>query len=255
MGRPFRRFRLVYSDPELSGQPPPYDGPAVQIWELVGPDGSPPWRAGVAEPGPATERTREHGPVDARRCPSREGRRRRVRHGQALQDSGDPRGPRRGRGALYAFTRGGKKGDERWKLVKVETGSITEKAVAVGQIQPRQKFQVKSKISGIVKVCRVQVGDSVKAGDPLFEIQPDPTPLELTEVDRRVESAQSSLNRAKVEFDRIRELAAQGVAPRSDVDVKREAFELATIALRKAEGDRDLTRRDASRRARPGWSR
>ena len=35
------------------------------------------------------------------------------------------------------------------KIVLAESGSITEKALAVGQIQPRQKFQVKSKISGI----------------------------------------------------------------------------------------------------------
>ena len=56
------------------------------------------------------------------------------------------------------------------KLVAVEQGSITEKAIAVGQIQPRQKFQVKSKISGIVRKCMVNVGDRVKTGDALFEI-------------------------------------------------------------------------------------
>ena len=92
---------------------------------------------------------------------------------------------------IYAY-RGGKKADGGLKLIDAQLGSITEKAVAVGQIQPRQKFSVKSKISGIVKVCRVEVGDRVKAGDPLFEIGPDPTPLELTEVDRRVESSQAT---------------------------------------------------------------
>jgi hypothetical protein len=39
------------------------------------------------------------------------------------------------------------------------------------------------------------------------EIAPDPTPLELTEVDRSAESAQASFVRAKAEFDRSRELA------------------------------------------------
>ncbi len=93
--------------------------------------------------------------------------------------------------AVYAFTRSRKK-DNGLKLIEAQTGSITEKAVAVGQIQPRQKFSVKSKISGIVKSCRVQVGDFVRARDPLFEIAPDPTPLEQTEVDRQVDSAQAS---------------------------------------------------------------
>src|SRR5712691_9390318 len=93
---------------------------------------------------------------------------------------------------VYAWTRSGKKDASGPKQVEVTSGAIVEKAVAVGQIQPRQKFQVKSKISGIVRRALVQIGDTVKAGDPLFEIAADPTPLEKTEVDRRVESAEAS---------------------------------------------------------------
>ncbi len=143
---------------------------------------------------------------------------------------------------LYAWASAGKKGENGLKLVPAEVGSITEKALAVGQIQPRQKFQVKSKISGIVKVCRVEVGDRVKAGDPLFEIAPDPTPLEVTEVDRQVESARATFERARVDFERFKELSRQGIVPKSDVDGKRESFELARVALTKAEQNRELTR-------------
>ena len=41
---------------------------------------------------------------------------------------------------VYAWTRNAKKGDGGLKQVEVIQGSIVEKAVAVGQIQPRQKF-------------------------------------------------------------------------------------------------------------------
>ena len=142
---------------------------------------------------------------------------------------------------VYAFTRSQKK-ENGLKLVEATVGSITEKAVAVGQIQPRQKFSVKSKISGIVKSCRIEVGDFVKAGDPLFEIAPDPTPLEQTEVDRQVDSAQASFVRAKVDFERAVELQRQGIIPKSDVDSRRESYELAKIALEKAQQNRALTR-------------
>ncbi len=143
---------------------------------------------------------------------------------------------------VYAWSRGGK-GDKGPKLVEVTSGSIVEKAVAVGQIQPRQKFQVKSKISGIVRRALVEVGDTVRAGDALFEIGPDPTPLEVTQVDRDVDSAQASYDRAKVDFDRATELSKSGVMPKSDTDQKREAFELARVALEKAVQNRDLTRK------------
>src|SRR5215470_13613419 len=146
-------------------------------------------------------------------------------------------------GALYALARSSKGDKDGLKQVTVESGSITEKAVAVGQIQPRQKFQVKSKISGIVKRSMIEVGDTVKAGDPLFEIAPDPTPMEVTEVDRQVESAQASYQRADTDYKRAIELGQSGVMPKSDVDAKKEAFELAKVALTNAEQNRDLTRK------------
>src|SRR5436190_20173122 len=145
--------------------------------------------------------------------------------------------------AVYAWTRTGKKNANGLKEVEVTTGSIVEKAVAVGQIQPRQKFQVKSKLSGIVRRALVQVGDTVKTGDPLFEIAPDPTPLEVSEVDRRVDSAQASYRKAEADYQRAVELAKGGVMPKSDVDARKESYELARVALMKAEQDRDLTRK------------
>jgi HlyD family secretion protein len=144
---------------------------------------------------------------------------------------------------LYAWSRNGKKGDGALKEVEVTEGTIVEKAVAVGQIQPRQKFQVKSKISGIVRRALVQIGDTVQAGDPLFEIAPDPTPLEVTEVDRQVESAQASFNRAQSDYQRSLELSRSGVLPKSDADAKKESYELARVALNKAGQNRDLTRK------------
>jgi len=148
-----------------------------------------------------------------------------------------------GSAGLYAWSRNGKKGEGGIKEVEVTSGTIVEKAVAVGQIQPRQKFQVKSVIPGLVRRALVQVGDTVKAGDPLFEIAADPTPLEISVVDRQLESSQASYNRAQSDFQRTTELARSGVIPKSDVETKREAFELARVALTKAQQDRELTRR------------
>jgi len=145
--------------------------------------------------------------------------------------------------AVYAWTRNNKKNANGLKEVEVTTGSIVEKAVAVGQIQPRQKFQVKSKISGIVRRALIQIGDTVPAGAPLFEIAPDPTPLEVTEVDRRVESAAASYRKAEGDYQRTQELSRQGVMPKSEAEARREQFELARVAMTKAEQDRDLTRK------------
>jgi HlyD family secretion protein len=133
--------------------------------------------------------------------------------------------------------------EEPFKLVKVERGSITEKAIAVGQIEPRLKFEVKSKISGIVKRCAVEVGDRVAPGDALFEIVPDPTPTELVEAQRRVEAARSAHKLAESNWSRSSELSRQGIIAKDQQDERLEAFELARIELKSAEDNLELTRK------------
>ncbi len=145
-------------------------------------------------------------------------------------------------GGIYAWV-GSRGGDENGNvLVEAEIGSITEKALAVGQIEPRERFQIKSKISGIVKRCFVEVGDEVSAGDALFEIAPDPTPQELLNVDHRVRSSEASFQKARADYERGRELHEEGLMAKGELDALREIFELARIARQQAHDNQDLTR-------------
>jgi HlyD family secretion protein len=134
----------------------------------------------------------------------------------------------------YAWVQNRQPDNEGFTLVEVTRGDITEKAVAVGQIEPRQKFHIKSKISGIVKRCPVEVGDRVKVGDPIIEISPDPTPVELLEAERQVEKALSAFNRAKADWERSQDLVKQGVLTRDRLDADHEAYELSRIELDRA---------------------
>lgn len=134
----------------------------------------------------------------------------------------------------YAWVQERQSDDKGYSLVDVSRGDITEKAVAIGQIEPRLKFDIKSKISGIVRKCPVEVGDHVKAGDPVFEISPDPTPAELLEAERQVESAKSSYNRAKTDWQRSKELNQKGLESQDALDSKHETYEQARIDLNSA---------------------
>ncbi len=145
-------------------------------------------------------------------------------------------------GGIYAWV-GSRGTDENGNvLIAAEIGSITEKALAVGQIEPREKFQIKSKISGIVRQTLVEVGDTVRAGDALFEIAPDPTPRELLNVDSGVRSSEASYLKAKGDFERGQELLSKGLMSKGDLDALKENFELARIARKQASDNRDLTR-------------
>jgi len=134
----------------------------------------------------------------------------------------------------YTWLQGRGPDDGGLTSVAVVRGSITEKAIAVGQIEPRLKFHVKSKISGIVHRCLVEVGDRVEAGDPLFEIAPDPTPAELVDAESRVGSARSAYERARANWERTQELGRQGILAHERLDADREGFEQARIELERA---------------------
>jgi HlyD family secretion protein len=109
--------------------------------------------------------------------------------------------------ALFFFGGSRKNGEATLPTVKVTRGTIIDKALAVGTIEPENEVSIKSKVSGAVNKIFADAGTYVKAGQPLLEVRPDPTPLELAEAKRGVELAQVDLdNMAK---DRVRQESLQ----------------------------------------------
>jgi len=99
--------------------------------------------------------------------------------------------------AILFFGNSKSSNDEQLPRVKVKTGTIVDKALAVGTIEPEIEIAVKSKVSGVVKRLFVDVGQFIKAGQPLLEVRPDPTPLELADAKRQVELAQVDVDNLK----------------------------------------------------------
>src|SRR5512144_1136520 len=118
-----------------------------------------------------------------------------------------------------------------FKTVPVVRRSVVEKALAIGAIKPKREIAVKSKISGIVKTSFREIGDEVRPGDPLFEILPDPTPMELTEARREVEIAKNVFDQAQKKYDRSRTLKDQGILATQDWDQADKEIQDAKIRL------------------------
>ncbi len=91
-------------------------------------------------------------------------------------------------GAAYLLLSGSNSSDEKGPVrVKVTRENIVDKALAVGTIEPENEISVKSKVSGVVRRIFADAGSYVKAGQPLLEVKPDPTPLELADAKRQVQ--------------------------------------------------------------------
>ena len=137
--------------------------------------------------------------------------------------------------SVAVYSRANSKSDSGFKTVAVTRGTVVEKALAVGAIKPKREIAVKSKISGIVRRSYREVGDRVRAGDPLFDILPDPTPLELTQARRDVEIARNVFAQAEKQHDRSEALRRQGIISNQDRDRADRDVQDARIRLQLAE--------------------
>ncbi len=139
-----------------------------------------------------------------------------------------------GGGALAAVRNGGSSDDDT-KTVTVERGTIVDKALAVGRIEPEVEISVKSKISGVVGREFADVGDFVRAGAPLLEIKPTPTPLELVETRRQLEIRQLELTNQAKELERQRRLMDQGLISQDQYETSERAYGEAELNLKLAQ--------------------
>jgi len=133
--------------------------------------------------------------------------------------------------------------DNGLKFSETTKGTIVDKALAVGQLEPRQEIQVKSKISGIVKTLHVEIGQEVRAGDRLITVSPNPTPLEFAEAKRNLELARVDYEQAEKVFQRVKEMHDKNLISREEFDINKAQHAESELRLQLAEEKFDLLQR------------
>src|SRR5437667_10044229 len=134
-------------------------------------------------------------------------------------------------GAMAATGKlGGKKADGP-KAVPVVRGTLVDKALAVGTIQPRIEVSVKSILAGVVRRRFAEVGDFVKRGQPLLETPPNPTPLETVELRRNAELREIELKNVERELTRQQELRNKNLISPADLETAQRQVDEARSQL------------------------
>jgi HlyD family secretion protein len=126
--------------------------------------------------------------------------------------------------AVFVSVSRGNGRDPNVKTVDVARMTIADKALAVGRIEPEVEIGVKSQISGVVRRLLVAEGDFVRAGAPLLEIKPNPTPLELAEARRQVELRGIEIQNLERNLERQRALKEQGLLSEREYQETEQLF-------------------------------
>ncbi|HTK81704.1 MAG TPA: efflux RND transporter periplasmic adaptor subunit [Bacteroidota bacterium] len=116
--------------------------------------------------------------------------------------------------------------------VKVQKGNIVDKALAVGTIEPENEISIKSKVTGVVKKIYADAGTYVKAGQPLLEVKPDPTPLELADAKRQVQLAQNDLDNQSKDKIRQESLVKKGLISTKDFEDFQKRYQDAELKVK-----------------------
>jgi len=104
---------------------------------------------------------------------------------------------------------------------------------AAGVIKPMigAEVRVGSRVSGVVRRLFVRVGDSVKAGQLLAELDDRDLIARCAEARASLQVADANLAYARAELARKRELSAQSLIARSELDLAQRAFDVAAQEL------------------------
>ena len=134
-----------------------------------------------------------------------------------------------GAAVFLFFSDGSASHDQQVQTIAVTRGEIIDKALAVGMIEPRKQIAVKSKVAGLIRRAYVDVGDRVQIGTPLFDIAPDPTPVEFAEAKRQLELAEVTFANVQREYDRSKSLLEKQLISAQEFESKQAEYDEAEL--------------------------
>ena len=140
-------------------------------------------------------------------------------------------------GVLLAFVLPKLSGDAaaNYTLAPVTRGDIEATVTALGNVQPKNYVDVGAQVSGQIKALHVNIGDQVKKGDLLVEIdaQVQQARVEadqdsLAALQQQLVDQQAQLALKKAQYERQVRLDQQGATSKDDLQTAKAAYDSAT---------------------------
>lgn len=100
----------------------------------------------------------------------------------------------------------------------VESRDVTNWQQFSGRLEAVERVQIRSRVAGQIQAVHFREGALVKAGDPLFTIDPAPYQAAVAGAEAQVASAQAKVSLAKTELERGRRMSENRTISQSDLD-------------------------------------
>jgi RND family efflux transporter MFP subunit len=129
-------------------------------------------------------------------------------------------------------------------LVKAEKGVLNEKILITGALKPKEQVDVTFKATGRVEKIHVHIGDSVKVGDLIAELEQDELRQQVNRAKAALSVSQASLTQreaelsnAEAELARALKLQQDGLISIQDFEARKTSTEVvrAQVSLARAQ--------------------
>lgn len=120
------------------------------------------------------------------------------------------------------------------RAMRLEAGGAQVSAEFSGEVRARVESRLGFRVGGKIVARRVELGESVKAGQVLLELDPQDLQLNLAQAQAAASAAESARNLAQAEFKRFEELRAKGFVSGSVLDAKEAQYKQALASHQQA---------------------
>jgi membrane fusion protein (multidrug efflux system) len=128
--------------------------------------------------------------------------------------------------------------------VQVAPQTVPVSVEFVAQVESSHQVEILPRVSGFLDRIAYKEGDLVKAGQVMFLVDPKPFQTAVAAARGEVENRQAQLWTAKANLDRVKPLAEQDAASKSDLDNAIGSVQSAEAALYSAKANLDKAQLD-----------
>ena len=135
-----------------------------------------------------------------------------------------------------------------YEILSPTIGTIENKTVATGKIEPRDEILIKPQISGIVSEVFKEAGQMINSGDVIASVKVIPEMGQLNSAESRLRVAEINLQQIETEFARQSQLFEKGVISKEEFDVSKTSHNKALEEKNNAKDALDIVREGVSKK-------
>jgi HlyD family secretion protein len=135
-----------------------------------------------------------------------------------------------------------------YDIVSPTTGTIENKTIATGKIEPRDEILIKPQISGIVSDVLKEAGQMVSIGEIIATVKVIPEMGQLNSAESRLKVAEINLKQIETEYVRQTQLFQDGVISKEEFDAAEASYDKAIEEKNNALDALDIVKNGVSKK-------